>query len=83
MQAQHRDQIVQVWKISDSSLENWVQEAFDSKKIKWHNKEHSRIQVNAPWAVVFGDLGDYLVLNGRDLEIVSQRKFEREFILLP
>ncbi|MGQ4573397.1 hypothetical protein ACUIJP_04845 [Leuconostoc pseudomesenteroides] len=83
MKAKHGERIVEFWKISHEQINDaWVNEAFRTTNIRWHKVNNDTLLVNAPWSVVPATIGDYLVLDEKQLKVVSNNDFHKDYKIL-
>ncbi|MFC4653332.1 hypothetical protein ACFO26_10505 [Lactococcus nasutitermitis] len=87
MKAEYKGEKVEVWKISDNTLEDeWVRKAFDVGKIRWLKFDDTRLQVmerknQVPY---YGTMGEWLVFDAQndDYSIVNTYVFPQRYEVL-
>lgn len=80
MKVRHGNVIVNAWKISRVTSEDWVKKGFEDKKIYWYKNNPNILCVPQPWSISMGKAGEYLILQNNEYFIVSVKKFGKDYI---
>jgi hypothetical protein len=75
---------IEYWKINlEDERSNFVNAAFDKNLFKWKvgstGKYIQPTFLGFGYGAMIGKLGDYLIFNGEDYHILSEKKFMKEY----
>lgn len=87
MKAKYGKSVVDVWKISLAETpEPWVLDKFEKGQVFWSHLPDSKTKFlqarGTAWGMVIGPPGYYLIFDGEEYRMITEREFKKDFILL-